>query len=338
MTYKKLSFALIAGTIILLSSLQAKAQPAYDTFTDICKKGAQSQNIAIAGKEGWYFLKSELRSLSVGDFWGKNASKTSRVSNPKLQDPLAAISAYDKTLKKENIHLLIVPIPPKAIIYPDKLPGSNLPMARYDKSLQKFYTLLRQQGIDVIDVTPQLINAHKSNTEPVYCKGDSHYSGYGCKIVADAIAKRLKEIGISGKQKYSISPKKQTMQGDLYKAANKNNPQKENITVYMVEGNNLKNKNSPILLLGDSHTLVFDVGSDMFASNAGLPSLLAAETGMSVDVMGVRGSGATPARINVYRRSKSDKSFLKKKKVFVWCFSAREFTEASGWNAQVPVK
>ena len=128
MTYKKLSFALIAGTIILLSSLQAKAQPAYDTFTDICKKGAQSQNIAIAGKEGWYFLKSELRSLSVGDFWGKNASKTSRVSNPKLQDPLAAISAYDKTLKKENIHLLIVPIPPKAIIYPDKLPGSNLPM------------------------------------------------------------------------------------------------------------------------------------------------------------------------------------------------------------------
>ena len=103
-------------------------------------------------------------------------------------------------------------------------------------------------------------------------------------------------------------------------------------------GTGTKSKDSPVLMLGDSHTLVFDVGSDLFATGAGLSSLLAASAGMPVDVMGVRGSGATPARINVYRRSKSDKNFLKKKKLFIWCFSAREFTEASGWNANVPVK
>jgi len=57
-----------------------------------------------------------------------------------------------------------------------------------------------------------------------------------------------------------------------------------------------------------------------------------------VDVIGVRGSGATPARINIYRRSKQEKDFLKKKKIFIWCFAAREFTEASAWNSEVPVQ
>lgn len=76
----------------------------------------------------------------------------------------------------------------------------------------------------------------------------------------------------------------------------------------------------------------------MFASQAGLASNLACALQMPVEVIGVRGSGATPSRINVYRRSKADPSFLKQKKVFVWCLSAREFTEASSWSSQVPLK
>jgi alginate O-acetyltransferase complex protein AlgJ len=55
--------------------------------------------------------------------------------------------------------------------------------------------------------------------------------------------------------------------------------------------------------------------------------------------VGVRGSGATPARINLYRRSQSDPLYWDTKKLVVWCFTAREFTECgpTGWRI-LPVK
>ena len=92
-------------------------------------------------------------------------------------------------------------------------------------------------------------------------------------------------------------------------------------------------RESPILLLGDSHTLVFHAGEDMHGTGAGLADQLALELGFPVDVVGVRGSGATPARINLLRR----KDNLAGKKLVIWCFSAREFTEATGGWRLVPV-
>ncbi|HIU55012.1 MAG TPA: hypothetical protein IAB03_04285 [Candidatus Gallibacteroides avistercoris] len=334
---------LFIGILTFVFLSPATAQENSTTFMEACRKGAQSPTITVAGKENWAFLKSELRFLSAGDFWGENAAKTSQAKDPKVQDPLAAITVYQKALAAENIDLILLPIPPKAVIYPDKLPDVNLPVARYDQSLQRFYDILRKQGVQVFDVTPLLINARKNSDEPLYCLGDSHYSSYGCKVIAEALAKEIqKSHKLSGKQKYTTEKNNIRITGDLYKAAQNSSgntlPKDESIALYTVKGGETKSKESPILILGDSHTLVFDIGADLFSTNAGFPSLLAAALKMPVEVMGVRGSGATPARINVYRRSKADVNFLKQKKLFIWCFSAREFTEANGWNASVPIK
>jgi alginate O-acetyltransferase complex protein AlgJ len=91
-----------------------------------------------------------------------------------------------------------------------------------------------------------------------------------------------------------------------------------------------------VLLLGDSHNLIFHEGGDMLATGAGLPDQLALELGFPVDLIGVRGSGATPARVNLLRRARANPDYLRKKKLIIWCFSAREFTESSGWQ-KVPV-
>ena len=65
---------------------------------------------------------------------------------------------------------------------------------------------------------------------------------------------------------------------------------------------------------------------------AGLADQLAAELRITVDVIGVRGSGATPARVNLLRRAKADEAYLAGKKAVIWCFAAREFTESNGWS------
>jgi len=90
--------------------------------------------------------------------------------------------------------------------------------------------------------------------------------------------------------------------------------------------------NSPVLVLGDSHGLVFHAGGDMHASGAGLADQLSYELGFAVDVLAVRGSGATPARISLYRRSLTDENYLDGKRLIIWCFAAREFTESTGWR------
>ena len=89
-----------------------------------------------------------------------------------------------------------------------------------------------------------------------------------------------------------------------------------------------------MLLLGDSFTLVFH---DFYGTNAGLLDQLAVELGFAPDVIGTRGSGATPVRISLFRRGAKDPGFLDKKKIIIWCFASREFTEAAqGWQ-KLPV-
>ncbi len=45
-------------------------------------------------------------------------------------------------------------------------------------------------------------------------------------------------------------------------------------------------RNSPVILLGDSHNLVFQAGGDMHATGAGLADQLAYELGFAVDLVG----------------------------------------------------
>jgi hypothetical protein len=92
---------------------------------------------------------------------------------------------------------------------------------------------------------------------------------------------------------------------------------------------------SPVILLGDSHTLVFQAGGDLHAQGAGLFDHLSANVGFAADLLGVRGSGVTPARIALYQKAKRDSGYLAGKKILVWCFAAREFT-AGGWR-KIPV-
>ena len=94
---------------------------------------------------------------------------------------------------------------------------------------------------------------------------------------------------------------------------------------------------SPIVLLGDSHNLVFHAGGDMHATGAGLPDQLAFELGTPVDLVAVRGAASTAARVNLLRRAQRDPAYWDGKRMVVWCFAARELTEGDGWPV-VPIR
>jgi alginate O-acetyltransferase complex protein AlgJ len=324
-----------------LSEAQQKfAAELASTVANLEKKNAA----AGAGVDGWLFFGGELRLLSLGRFWGDDAAKVSRAHKPELKDPVPAILDFQQQLKARGIELVVVPVPPKAAIYPEKIvPGFDVRTADPAPVLHRFYEELRGAGIDVLDLSALFIQNRDHARGAVFCKTDSHWSGIGCVLAAQAIADKVRSKlpQPATPKEYMSDWKEVHVSGDLdgLMSRETHKPGPERIAVQSVseKGNGAAiepDANSPLLLLGDSHTMVYH---DFLAERAGLLDQLALQLGFAPDLIGTRGSGATPVRINLYRRSVKDAGYLAKKKVVVWCFAAREFTEATeGW-AKAPV-
>lgn len=327
-------------SILLLVGFLGFATAETELFgQSLAEKAAEAETqktTVVSGKEGWLFFAPELRHLSVGRFWGDAAKRVSRASSPEFADPLPAILDFKAQLDKAGIKLIFVPIPAKATIYPEMISEHGNSTGRGDTYHQKFYDILRDHGVNVLDLTPLFLKNRFTDAGPVYCKQDTHWSGQGCVLAAGAIAKALGTPSwVKAIPKRNIETETRTAEiaGDLWRELGDQNLQKEQLRLtYIKEGIGTSWRASPVVLLGDSHSLVFHAGTDMHAQGAGLPDHLAHQLGFPVDVVAVRGSGATPSRLNLYRRRDN----MKGKRVVVWCLSVREFTEGQGWRP-VPI-
>jgi alginate O-acetyltransferase complex protein AlgJ len=330
-------------------SLAAAEDASVQAFlSDIAKQAEAAEKreqTAIAGRDGWMYFVPELRALSVGPFWGEDAAKVSRSSKPENADPLPAILDFHRQLKGAGIELLLVPVPAKAAIYPEGLSSaakasSKLP--RLDPAERDFYKLLEREGVGVIDLTPLFLQHRESSTRPLFCRTDTHWSGAGISVAAKAITDRVSDrewFKSAERKELAFKVRDVEITGDLARMLDENNPAYETVKVKFAgrkQGDEIvpfePSRESPVLLIGDSHTLVFH-DPTLFARGGGLPDELAVRFGFPVDLIGVRGSGANSPRIDLLRRGDN----LKGKKLVIWCFSFREFTEStSGWR-KIPV-
>jgi hypothetical protein len=302
-----------------------------------------TQAPVVSGADGWLYLPAELRHIAAGKFWGPDAAKVSKAAKPENADPLPAILDFKSQLDKAGIELIVVPVPAKAFAYPEPLLGKEPGAAptRADEFHQQFYAELQKNGVTVVDLLPDLLAVRAG--EQMFCKTDTHWTGEATVVAGRKIASLLKDkpwVKDAAPLKTSAEVKEFSIQGDLARMADAANPASETLKLRFIKKDDgsavAADAKSPLLLMGDSHTLVFNAGGDMLASGGGLADQLAHELGISVDLIGVRGSGATPARINLMRKARADAEYLPGKKAVVWCFTVREFTESSGWS-KVPV-
>jgi hypothetical protein len=347
-------FTGIGFWVIAATSFASEAESVrkvIDRFATLARSVEQQGGITVPGREGWLFFGPELRFVSSGRFWGAAAAKVSRATRPEFADPFPAIVDFHTQLKKMGIELLMVPVPSKSVVYPDFL--SDLvtisredPPARIDTELQVFYQLLAKEGIRVLDLTAFFLANRFHREGALFCKQDTHWSGNGTVLAARKIREEIEgRPWLKGipKSTYRSAWKSLPIAGDLWKALGDKGLSQEIVSVRHLgteSAGELKpiapDQKSPIILVGDSHNLVFHAGDDMHTRDAGLPDQLALELGFPVDLAGVRGSGATPARVNLLRRVQKDSSYWKKKKLVIWCFASREFTQSDGWK-KVPL-
>lgn len=343
--------AALAAAALAVQAAQG-VEPA-DAFRARCAAlAAEGTGMTVAGRDGWLFLRNELRHIGAGAFWGADAEKASQATKPEWRDPLPAIVDYRKRLAEAGIELLVLPVPAKAFVYPDRIEGSGIAaggaVPRLDATHQEFLRLLKEQGVKVLDLWPDLA-AHRDDAGGgAYCRTDTHWSGAACVRAAAALASEIRArdwfTGVP-KTEFAAEEKPVTVEGDLLRGLEgASKPPPETLTLRFVGRRTAAGLEpvepdaaSPVLLLADSHGLVFHAGDDMLARGAGLADQMALELGFAPDLVAVRGSGATPARVSLYRKAKADPAYLKSKKLVVWCFAAREFTETTGWSTQVPV-
>ncbi|MBI5723513.1 MAG: hypothetical protein HZA50_06105 [Planctomycetes bacterium] len=341
-----------------------------EEFTALCAalaaRAQAADTMTVAGADGWLFLAGELKFLAVGRFWGDRAKVVSRANDRESADPLPAIIDFKKQLDKLGIELIVVPVPPKAAIYPDKLPAASggaqaFPAAgavRYDPALAEFHKVLAENGVRTLDLSAAMLKARAADAAegPVFCRTDTHWTPRGCRIAADAIAGQIRLCRWYKKpDKAVFASTRQAVEivGDL--VDNPAGAKKETIDLLCV-GVERQGKleplkadaKSPILLMGDSMCLVWNMflpgeqdqttqprglRPSTRPAGAGLADLLALELQTPVDLLAAMGGGATQAREDLADRAKADRQYLAGKKIVIWCFAARAFTLSfDGWR------
>jgi alginate O-acetyltransferase complex protein AlgJ len=331
------------------AALMAAGAPALQAqdFTAAVKSAlsaSQPSDLSVQGADkNWFFLRKELEHLANGDLAAADMAKV----NKEGTDPIPAITKYAQELKALGVELLLVPVPPKAAIYPEKLnAGAD---AKTVPSLLPYYEKLKAAGVEVLDLeTVFKAERAKADGKQLYCATDSHWSPHACQIVAKLLAEKLKAnpaISQAASGGFATLPVQDLeFHGDLLTDAQKASVAKEKLPmqragkaagadVTTVESDPA----SPVLVMGDSHLQVFRRGGAMLAQQGGFVDHLQAELGSAVEEFSMQAGGADGPRREIARATVKNPDFWAKKKVVVWVFTAREFSFGK-WNPAIPAK
>ncbi len=253
------------------------------TCVELAANAGSQGSTVVAGLDGWYFAADELERLGAT---GDGASGG---------DALSAVVSVHRELQAAGTALLVVPVPPKSIVYADRLTADlevPIPVPRLDHALEDRYTRLRDAGVDVLDLTRRFIRDRFHPEGPLYCRQDSRWSSTGCIVAAAAIRERVAATpaltGITARRFEPVwysSP----IRGDLWVALGTEAPVPEELRfraiVQPTAGEWIAaatEPQSPIALVGDGHTLVFHAGGEYHVSGAGLADQLTWELGIPV--------------------------------------------------------
>jgi hypothetical protein len=342
----------LAALMLALAACGGSQQkaPLNAEFRATCKTMA-AQTISgteklVQGRDGWLFVKSELRYVAAGSYIGEAARSANPDAPPQFAEPIPAIVDFNAQLEQRGIELYFVPIPVRPVIYPEGVLGAERlatldSVPNFNRHLKKLLATLRDRGVRVIDLGPRFRKQREhAERGSVFYPSSTHWTPYGASLASRALAKEM-----TARPWYEAVPKYEYRQrwttkeysGGTYKAfesATGKSLEPDSISMRRIllrtpSGNQrleLRNPDSPVIVMGDSNTIWWK------GPQSALPHQLAFDLGFPVDVLSTKGGGANETRLNLARRIGAEPGYLDGKKAVIWCFSARAFTGTEeGW-------
>jgi len=297
----------------------------------ILKSLADGQ-MGFAGKDDWVFFRKSLDYLTGGDITAQQRNK----------NPLPHIIEFKEYLERQNINLIFMPVPTKAEIYYEKLPGEISPVYRdiVNPFGRKFLKELQDAGVEVIDLLPHFLAAKKddkNHAESLYQHQDTHWTTRGLQIAAKLVADRIKNyawFSTVDKVDYRLKDTTFSRLGDIVDKLPETERTKfppvvlEAKQVRTPDGQRYRAKISeaPLMLIGDSFTGVYEKA---LMKGAGLGAHIAYDTKIPVFINTSWGGGPL-----VRERIPKMEKYFGNKRVVIYTMVARDLYdyEPGGWK------
>ncbi len=256
-----------------------------------------------------------------------------------LHNPLPRLLELKKYLDSLNVQLLVVPVPVKEEIYGERLVEGTAADLCVNPAGREFTREMLAAGLDVLDLYPALMAAKAGDEPPHYSyqRYDTHWALPGMLAALEQLAARITQYSWyaeSGAQPGSLTMQEMVTlrEGDLVAhlpdAEKSKYPADTLAAMKVFKGSEpyKGGKNSPILLMGDSFTGVFE---SVDQKSGGPGSLLAFATGLDVQVLTSWGGGP-----GVYHRMMKMKKDMQSKRLVIYMMTARDFWQSPmEWDA-----
>lgn len=277
--------------------------------------------------DGWVARRLSLEHFLEWNFAGADGAKPRAEAIEDPRHPIHAIRSYARQLDALGVELLVVPIPTRTEVYPDRLPDvppAPADFAGYAPGTAFFLATLAAEGIEVVDLLPALVAARDDPDDPardrLFLDFDHHWTPRAARLAAGIVAERLAQL-----EGYARGPAREGVDFVVRTEAGEHEPYSEldppaeAVTFHRVltpDGAPVEaiDRESPLVLLGDSFSGQYgDEASD-------LARQLHAATGYTVDAI-TMSAGAAQVWSALARRGDG----LAGKRWVVWAFTARAF-------------
>jgi hypothetical protein len=139
----------------------------------------------LLGRDGWAFYRPDVRYLV----------------EPDAPQPVAlAIAHFRDQLAERGIRLLVVPVPGKPSVYPDRLtrrPAGTSQPAEFRTPTADLLEELARRGVETVDLLPVFRQARRGELAggELYLARDTHWAPAGMRLAAEAVAGKLRDLG-----------------------------------------------------------------------------------------------------------------------------------------------
>lgn len=258
-----------------------------------------------------------------------------------LRNPLVAMTDFRDRLKARGIELLLVPIPGKPGIYPEKLwKGFH---GQPPSPTMALLEDLKNRGFQVADLFTPMLRAKSEGAPQLYLKRDTHWTPQGMEIAAGVLADRIRELGFAADSdgtshpRYSLKDTTADRWGDIAEMTKVPNRKslwttetvKAGQVIDLRTGKPYKDEAaSPILWLGDSFSRIYQTDAP---TSSGIISHVAYKLNRPLASIVNDGGASTVVRQQLARRGE----MLEGKKLVVWTFVERDLRFGSkGWQIE----
>ncbi len=300
------------------------------------------------GRDGWLFYRPDVEYLTGPGFLEAETLAARRQADPEIEpDPLPALIEMRDALDTRGIALLVVPVPLKPTVYPDRYAAGASPTEGVQNaSHATWMQRLDAEGIDVVDLTSDFRRRREADDAPLYLTGDTHWTPAGVALASDRLADHVEALGLAwtgAPVTYSSTTLEVTNQGDtlallrLPDAAAAQRTETATITqVQEPDGQPWQpDPAAEVLLLGDSFANIYSLDALGWGTGAGLAEQLSLRLGRPLDALRQNDAGSYATRQMLAAERQQGRNRLAGKRLVIYQFASRELA-IGDWRTGLP--